>query len=531
MSRLPRLLPALLPAILAVIVAWPAAGQDAKPTRYAVLVGVNRYEHEKKLPDLKYAENDVVALGKLLKGAGYQVTLLTSAAGAKDKKDEPTKANIEARLKAVLKKCRRGDTVVVGLAGHGLHFESQKDSFFCPADARPFKDATDTLVSLTKLYADLDKSFAGVKLLLVDACRDDPGASRGSRGVDGDLAPRPPTGVGALFSCSKGQRAYEHDDLKHGVFFHYVLEGLRGKAKDPEDGEVTFGRLADYVKKQVTRKVPTLIGGGARQAPTLNAVELSGEPAVLLKVSGEASDTPKVGKKDDGKFKLDDGAKAILDRAIKALGGEEKLGKVKAVSWKVKGKISFGGAKNNFTGQGAAQGLDQLRTEVQKEVDGNKVVEVVVLNGDKGWCKLGGTVTQLDKDDLAQEKRKAYLLLTPMVLVSLKGKGFRLGAAAAEKVDGKPAVGLKVTGPGGKDFTLFFDRKTGLPVQQEAKVMDFAGNEVTQVVTYSRYKEFDGIKQATKTFTSRVGESDVETELIEFRVLEKVDPKTFAEPK
>src|SRR5262249_32402589 len=148
-------------------------------------------------------------------------------------------------------------------------------AFFCPSDARPFEDETDTLVSLAKVYAEMRKSFAGVKLLLVDACRDDPRAGRGSRGVNGDSAPRPPSGVGALFSCSAGQRAYEHDDLKHGVFFHFVLEGLRGEARDA-DGEVTFEQLAAYVKKQVSRDVPRRIRGGARQAPTLNAGELSG---------------------------------------------------------------------------------------------------------------------------------------------------------------------------------------------------------------------------------------------------------------
>jgi uncharacterized caspase-like protein len=109
--------------------------------------------------------------------------------------------------------------VLLAFAGHGLQFDGQDDAYFCPADARPFKDETRTLVSLISMYAEMKRSFAGVKLLLVDACRDDPKATRGTRGVDGDTAPRPPTGVGTHFSCSKRQRACEHPDLKHGVFF------------------------------------------------------------------------------------------------------------------------------------------------------------------------------------------------------------------------------------------------------------------------------------------------------------------------
>ena len=42
-------------------------------------------------------------------------------------------------------------------------------------------------------------------------------------------------------------------------------------------------------------------------------------------------------------------AKAILDKAIKALGGEEKLSKVKAATWKGKGTNQIDGAANAFT--------------------------------------------------------------------------------------------------------------------------------------------------------------------------------------
>jgi formylglycine-generating enzyme required for sulfatase activity len=276
-----RLLPVLLVFVLAALL-LPVWGQAASGKKYALLVGVNRYHHPKLKP-LQYAENDATALADVLGKAGYEVVVLTGAARPKGLR--PTKANIEARLRQVLRKCRPGDTVVVALAGHGLHFAGKDDSYFCPSDARPFGDETDSLVSLKKVYAELEKSFAGVKLLLVDACRDDPRAGRGSRGIDGDTAPRPPSGVGALFSCRSGQRAFEDDELKHGVFFHYVLKGLRGAAKD-SDNEVTFLSLASYVTRHVSRDVPKRMG--ARQEPSLNARELAGS-AVLLALADAGS--------------------------------------------------------------------------------------------------------------------------------------------------------------------------------------------------------------------------------------------------
>jgi len=124
-----------------------------------------------------------------------------------------------------------------------------------------------------------------------------------------------------------------------------------------------------------------------------------------------------------------------------------------------------------------------------------------------------------------------YLQVIPTTLVSLKGKGFKVQTAGEEKVGGKPAVGIKVTGPEGKDFTLYFDKESGLPVKQVAKVLDFMGNEFTQETTYGDYKEFQGIKKATKIANKRNGTTFLEAKITEFKVLDKVDAKTFAEPK
>src|SRR6185369_14675574 len=80
---------------------------------------------------------------------------------------------------------------------------------------------------------------------------------------------------------SAGERAFESDKYRHGVFFFHLLEGLRGKAKDSE-GDVSWDMLAAYVRKQVSRDVPKLIGDGARQSPTLSAGEMAGAPPVLI---------------------------------------------------------------------------------------------------------------------------------------------------------------------------------------------------------------------------------------------------------
>ena len=117
----------------------------------------------------------------------------------------------------------------------------------------------------------------------------------------------------------------------------------------------------------------------------------------------------------------DEVAKATLDKAIKALGGEEKLAKLEAFTWKSKGKLIINGSDNNFNSHVTVQGFDQYRSEFEGEFNGNTVKGVTVLNGDKGWRKFGDQLTEMNEDQVANEKRSIYLMVIPTTLVALKG--------------------------------------------------------------------------------------------------------------
>ncbi len=177
---------------------------------------------------------------------------------------------------------------------------------------------------------------------------------------------------------------------------------------------------------------------------------------------------------------------AILDKAIKATGGEEKLKKLDAMTWKSKATITFNGDSNAMNFQSTVQGLDRYRAEFEGEFGGNPFKGVVVLNGKKGWRKFGDQTMDMDEDAVANEKRQIYLQVIPIKLVILKDKAYKLEAVGEQKVGDKPAAGIKVTGPDGKDFTIYFDKESGLPVRTVAKVVGFNGEEFTQETTYSR---------------------------------------------
>jgi hypothetical protein len=215
-------------------------------------------------------------------------------------------------------------------------------------------------------------------------------------------------------------------------------------------------------------------------------------------------------------------AKAILDRAIKALGGEEKLAKIDAFSWKA--KVRFGPAGQEMDAEAIFKGIDHMRRAYG--------VNLVVLAGDKGWRKVRGATRELSDEFIANEKQSTYLQVIPIILLPIKRDDFRYEVADEGKVGDKPAFALKISAPDGKDFTLFFDKETGLPVKEVARLDIPGGREAIAETTFSDYKDFGGIKKATRIEVKSIGFGSGFSEVItDFRVLDKIDEGTFAEPK
>ena len=85
-------------------------------------------------------------------------------------------------------------------------------------------------------------------------------------------------------------------------------------------------------------------------------------------------------------------ARAILDEAIKAHGGEAALGKFVAMYYKVKGTEFDGDMKTPLSFEWFFQGDDKETTISYDEND--KVTDVEVVNGKEGWTKDASRVTE-----------------------------------------------------------------------------------------------------------------------------------------
>jgi hypothetical protein len=224
----------------------------------------------------------------------------------------------------------------------------------------------------------------------------------------------------------------------------------------------------------------------------------------------------------------------VIDKAIKAAGGEENLTKYKGETFKMKGKFYGMGEGVPYTAEFAVQLPDKSRVQVDGDLNGQKVNFFVRVNdGKKVWMKRINqeTAEVTDKDELAEVKEDAYTERVSS-LVPLKEKGYELAALGEVKLDDKPAIGIRISHKGHRDVNLFFDKDSGLLVKREATVKDFdmGGKEFQQETLFSDYKEVSGFKHAMKLVINRDGKKYVEGEISDVEVKDKLDDSVFAKP-
>jgi hypothetical protein len=227
---------------------------------------------------------------------------------------------------------------------------------------------------------------------------------------------------------------------------------------------------------------------------------------------------------------------AILDKAMKALGGEDKLSKIEAVTWKTTGWMNmlFQGPEHfKCTGVLTIAGLDRSRSElIMLGPGGDKLRIRSILNGDNAWLSWDD-VPLKPTQHAPGLKRSLCLAMIPVTLAPLKDPRFKTVVGGDEKVGNRPAVILNVTCPDGETIKVSFDKESGLPLKAVGKALlidDPNMNlDVTQEMIYSNYKDFGGMKTAAQIDFKSDG-FNRKLEVIEFKVLKQIDPATFSPP-
>lgn len=188
-----------------------------------------------------------------------------------------TARNVEWVLQHVKNEAKTGDTILFYASTHGFYDPESRKSYFTLKDSRIRESSN--LLAVEDVNKILDESSAAVNLLIVDACRENKPVDTGQKQLANPSVEDPVdtvmnSGFGnalrasegniVLVSASNGQYSYEptsscvasdgeKDPPKnHGVYTHYLLEGLRGGALGNENGNVTVYGLQTYVNKKVT---------------------------------------------------------------------------------------------------------------------------------------------------------------------------------------------------------------------------------------------------------------------------------------
>lgn len=221
----------------------------------------------------------------------------------------------------------------------------------------------------------------------------------------------------------------------------------------------------------------------------------------------------------------------VVARAIKAHGGADVLTKFKATVSKQKGKFHGLGEALDYTSEESIQLPDRFRVEVHSKVGDQAFTFIQIINGDKGWRKIGDNTEELDKEML-EEAKEQMNSATISHLVCLNKKDYKLSSLGEVKVGDAPAIGIRVERKGFRDVSLFFDKDKSLLLKVETRGKDLmqGGQEYTSTILYDDYKKVEGMMVAYKVTVQRDGKPYVDGEMTEVKLSEKLDDSVFEKP-
>jgi hypothetical protein len=219
--------------------------------RWAVVIGVGQYEAE-NIPDLDFAPADARAVRDFLQ---------SDAAGPFDEvlyleNEQATGAAMREALFVFLQQADWDDLVVIYYAGHGAPDPGRPDNLYLlPTDTKLDALAA-TGFPMWDVKTALRRQIAAERVIVIaDACHS-AGTADGVT-VGGSDSNEIAGGFQQLFSPSRrlmmtaaDTNEFSLEDARwggHGVFTHFLLDGLRGAGDLDSNGIVTFTELFQHV--------------------------------------------------------------------------------------------------------------------------------------------------------------------------------------------------------------------------------------------------------------------------------------------
>ena len=267
--------------------------------RWALVIGVDKYV-DPQISPLKGSDNDARMIADaLIRYSGFpqdQVILLSTN---QPTERQPTRVNILRRLSNLSTTVPKDGLLLVSFAGHGMERGGQ--AFLLPADAQISDQISfleETAISMTRVKQWIKDTGVGQVLLLLDACRNDPGGRADAPNAltnayvssfNFDVRNREVQAFATVYATGIGQRAYEYTEKKQGYFSWAVVEGLKGGAAN-DKGEVTLSQLVKYVQEAVPKRIAVDLGSTKQQKP-FAVIEGYRADELVLAVTNAATNT------------------------------------------------------------------------------------------------------------------------------------------------------------------------------------------------------------------------------------------------
>lgn len=244
--------------------------------RWAIVVGISKYKHESL--NLKYADRDAKELCKLLQtpsGGGFEADHIVKLVN-----EDATTANITRALRSFLKKPAREDIVLIYFASHGApDIDRPNIVYLLTHDTDP-RDISGTALPMREVDLSLKENLLAERVIVIaDTCHSAAiGGGIGRRSAENNSGVvnrylqevgTSRGGVALLTSAEANEVSFEDEKWGggHGVFTHYLLEGMRGAADyKPRNGIVTVGELFEYVRENVQKAT------GNQQHPCIGVI-------------------------------------------------------------------------------------------------------------------------------------------------------------------------------------------------------------------------------------------------------------------
>lgn len=242
----------------------------------AVIISLENYRKPSSgdpLPTVAYAHADADAFAAVLREIFKQMR--PEDVVIKVIKDgDASLTALRDELAYTIKNLAADDLFIFYYAGHGFH--GAGGNRLSAYDTNRSNVEGTSLLMRGNLFEPLADSQCQQALIFVDACAEKFRGVVQSRDVISNLDPAEVVEFldsgwysGVFLSCSPGEKSYPSASLGHGVWTHFLLEAMSGRAKPAltRDRWLTDYGLRDYLRAEVPRFIMREMQVGGTQTP------------------------------------------------------------------------------------------------------------------------------------------------------------------------------------------------------------------------------------------------------------------------